>query len=292
MDLSIIIINYRTFNLTRDCIKSVHEKLEDENLNYEIIVVDNDSQDGSYEQLLNLEDNKTFVYKTEKNGGFGYGNNYGVNNSRGEFLLFLNSDTLVYNNVFKQMMDYIKKHNDFGALTCLMDDGNKIPLVVGHPFETKKTLFIQTFIKPLVPDFIKKTRAKYNHSLINDVTVCDWISGSCLLMKKDLFLSVGGWNETFFMYMEDEYLCKSISNRGYKIGIYPLLGIQHLVGKSGGSYFSIYQKYRSEILYFCQTYGYRSKLIGIMIYLQAFFSLKNHSIKRKITLIQELRKIE
>lgn len=151
--VSVIIVNYRTYNLTVAAINAVHRVLK--GYSYELIVIDNHSNDESYDRLLALTDANTHIYKTPKNGGFGYGNNYGVCRSSGKYLFFLNSDTILYDHVLIDMIEYMKSHTEIGVMSCLMENGDGAPLVISHRFETLKTLFLQTIIKPIVPQKYK-----------------------------------------------------------------------------------------------------------------------------------------
>ena len=288
--VSVIIVNYRTYNLTVAAINAVHRVLK--GYSYELIVIDNHSNDESYDRLLALTDANTHIYKTTKNGGFGYGNNYGVCRSSGKYLFFLNSDTILYDHVLIDMIEYMKSHTEIGVMSCLMENGDGAPLVISHRFETLKTLFLQTIIKPIVPQKIQDRRAKINHlSYSGRVTDCDWVSGAAMLMPRKVFDLVGGWNELFFMYMEDEELCFRIHKSGYKVVVYPRLGLRHLIGKSGGSSFVAYEKYKSSKLYFRMVKAGPIFLINFLIYLQAWGYMKKIGYRTKINVIKRLIKV-
>ncbi len=285
--VSVIIVNYKTYDLTNAAIKAVHRVLR--NYNYEIIVIDNCSKDYSYEKLLKLSDANTHIFETPKNGGFGYGNNYGVAQSQGEYLFFLNSDTILYENVLPEMLACIEQQKGIGVMSCLMEDGNGNPLIISHKFESLRTLLLQTLVKPLVPQKMQNVRAKINHqSFSGEISECDWVSGAAMLIPRTVFLKVGGWNEQFFMYMEDEELCYKIHESGYKITVYPKLGLKHLVGKSGGSVFVAYEKHKSAKLYFRKVKGYSNPLINLLIYIQAWRYLKRNNYKTKLDVIKKL----
>lgn len=288
--VSVIIVNYRTYNLTVAAVDAVHRVLK--GYSYEIIVIDNHSNDGCYDKLLSLKNANTHIYKTPKNGGFGYGNNFGVCRSTGKYLFFLNSDTILYNHVLINMIEYIESHKEIGVMSCLMENGDGVPLVISHRFETLKTLFLQTIIKPIVPQKIQDCRAKINHlSFAGKVTDCDWVSGAAILMPRKVFNQVGGWNELFFMYMEDEELCLRVHKSGYKVVVYPQLGLRHLIGKSGGSSFVAFEKYKSSKLYFRMVKGSPSCCTNFLIYLQAWRYMKRIDHKTKIDVIKRLIKV-
>ena len=292
MDVSIVIINYRTPDLTKACIHSIEEVLKTSSYSYEVILVDNFSNDGKFEELKKLENDRVHVYESPRNGGFGYGNNWGVARSCGEYVFFLNSDTILYPAVFEEMLGYMKSNAKVGAMTCYMEDGQKAPLVVTHSFENTKTLFLQTIVKPLTPKFLQRKRAAlYQAKRVDSVVSCDWISGAAMLMPRKVFDEVGGWNEMFFMYMEDEELCLRLHDAGYEVCLYPKIGLQHLIGQSGGSAFVAYEQYRSKILYYRSVNKKDKWLIKKLLFMQAKQYMKHLSKTEKKEVIKRLKEV-
>lgn len=292
LKLSIIIINYRTPELTMACVHSVHNALADWPESYEVIIVDNGSGDGSAKALTCLEDERTHLYISERNGGFGYGNNLGSSKARGEYLFFLNSDTLLLPDVLPEMVAYMQANqHSAGTMTCQMVDGEDHLLVTGHAFENAVTLVKQVLIKPLLPQWLYHlTRKQVALSSRSDVAEADWVSGAGLLIPRKLFYAIGGWNEQFFLYMEDEELCRCVKQHGYKNLVFPRIGIRHLVGKSGGSLTSISERYKSSVLYFSITKEKHSKLIRRLLLLSARRSIKQSAVNVDIhKTMKELR---
>lgn len=292
--VSVIIVNYRTKTLTEDCVRSVCRAMGGLTLRYEIIVVDNGSADGSYEFLCRLSSPNVKVIRSEKNGGFGYGNNLGVRHACGEYLFFLNSDTILYFDVISEMCGLMETMPEVGVMSCLMDDAEHIPLQVAHPYENLKTVFLQTVVKPLMPQRLYRRwrtgRAASNTG--RQISEGGWVSGAAMLIPRELFLEAGGWNEDFFMYMEDEELCHRIQRLGRKVVVYQKLGLQHLVGKSGGSAFSAYQRYKSKFLYFRLTCPKGRLLLRPLLYLQARQYMKNLSRDERRKVIEQLKEVE
>ena len=180
-----------------------------------------------------------------------------------------------------------------GAMTCEMVDGNDVPLVVGHPFENAKTLIRKVLISPLLPQWLYCLwRKRKTESIQNYVAEADWVSGAGMLVRKTLFQDVGGWNERFFMYMEDEELCAAIRQRGYKCCVYPRLGIKHLVGKSGGSHKVILERYKSGMLYFSSRKENHLWLIKRLLLLRAKRDAKRVKGIKMNELTKELREYE
>lgn len=290
MDLSIVIVNFKTPKLCENCIDSIRETMGGSNYTYEVILVDNHSDDGQFARLKKLDCDNVHVYETECNGGFGYGNNYGVQRSCGRLLFFLNSDTLLYPDVLPRMIRAMEQDNSIGAMSCLMVDGNNDSLVVGHAFENTKTLFMQTIIKPITPAFIQKRRGeRFSNQSGDALREVDWVSGAGLLISRVLFDAIGGWNEQFFMYMEDEELCYRVHQKGHKCVIFHEKGIQHLVGKSGGSAFSSYERYKSKIIYFRLTDSEHFGVNRILLFIQAKHYMRHLSKKERNNVIRRLK---
>ena len=251
MKLSIIIINYRTWKMTSECIESILSA----NLlcPFEIIVVDNGSEDGSYEKLLEYSRGNPAVKVIDagENGGFSKGNNVGSRVAMGEYLFFFNSDTLLKPSVLDEMIAYMDCCPECGALTCLSVNAAGEFLNNGHSFPTVATMVKELFVRPIVPNFLKayarKRRSVGARGLTSEY---DWISGSGFLISSELFSGIGGWDEDYFMYMEDVSLCQEVRRAGKKCEIYNKVGFVHYLGDGSGSPRVIFEASRSEIIYY------------------------------------------
>ena len=292
MDISIIIVNYRTADLCVNCVSSIKRVFESQDTTYEVILIDNASEDGSFEKLKYLEGDNIHVYATPYNGGFGYGNNRGVEFSSGEYLFFLNSDTVLYPDTIVDMWHYAKNNPEVGAIGCLMHDGGNNPLVTAHAFENTKTLFVQTIIKPLLPSIIKGKRANRFISNLVGIRDCDWISGAGLLLPKNVFNNIGGWNEKYFLYMEDEELCYRIHNAGYRVVLLPQFGLKHFVSMSGGSPFSAYERYKSKLMYFHDVNKKNYSFNRCILFIQARQYMRGMSHNERNKVMSKLRRIK
>lgn len=233
MDVSVIIINYNTLELTKNTINSVIEKTK--GLEYEIILVDNASTDGSIDFFEKEYKNKIVFIKNNENLGFGKANNKGVEIAKGKYVFLLNSDTLLINNAIKILFDFMEKNNNCGACGGNLYSENLKP---DHstrfelPYMTLKTeidLYLN-FPKMLFLKLLKK-RNDFNYS--NFPKKVGYIVGADLMLKKDVFLSVGGFDSDFFMYHEEVELLYRIVKKDYSIFSIPEAKIIHLGGKSG-----------------------------------------------------------
>lgn len=227
MDVSVIIVNYNTRDLTLNCIKSIKEQTF--GLNYEIIVVDNASVDNS---ILTIE--KEFpdvcVISSTQNLGFGRANNLGTSKSTGKYLFYLNSDTLLVNNAIKIFFDFAESSNErIGAIGCILKDlaGNNI-----HSFgpfinfkNEAKILFTKYF------RFLKDKEITSPQSLSEPKEV-DYITGADLFVPRYVFDTIGGFDPIFFMYCEETDWEQRMAYNGYKRIVIPGPKIIHLEGGS------------------------------------------------------------
>lgn len=185
-ELSIIIVNYNTRALTFNCIHSVKEKTHD--LIYEIIVVDNASQDDSVEFLRNAFPDIT-VFASSENLGFGRANNIGADLARSSVLLLLNSDTILIDNSIKILYDYLIRHPETGVCggILLNADGS-----VGYSASYQLSLWQD--IRSFLP-FLKKPSDKISLTKVSDV---GYVIGADMMIKKEVFEKAGKFDPEFF----------------------------------------------------------------------------------------------
>jgi GT2 family glycosyltransferase len=228
MQLSIIIINYNTFGLTSSCIASVKEKLID--VEYEIILVDNASVECDA-SLFKEKFPFVSLIKSPVNTGFAGGNNIGVAAAKGEYILLLNSDTVLINNAPKICLDYIRAHKEVGMVSCqlLYPDG-KIQYNCRR-FRTIGWELLEIF--PLYKFLPKEKREAlmlhhyFDHQSFAD---CDWVWGAFMLFPKNIIekLPAKKLSTDFFMYCEDVLWCWEFKQLGYKIHFLPAAKTMHV----------------------------------------------------------------
>ena len=199
MDVSVIMVNYNTLKMTKDCIDSVIEKTKD--VEYEIILVDNASTDGSKEFFKNYRD-ITYIYN-EKNLGFGTANNVGIKIARGNFIFCLNSDTLLLNNAIKQFVEFESmNHNNVVLGGWLLNSNMEISHSYGNFItfrqELRTALRVFTDRIPLL-NKISFDKEKYSYTPLK----VDYITGADLFVPKNIINKVGMFDERFFMYCEE-----------------------------------------------------------------------------------------
>lgn len=227
MDVSVIIVNYNTLELTRACIDSLFQKTE--GVSFEVILVDNASTDGSRE-LFSQDPRITYIYN-DTNLGFGKANNVGLLTARGRNVLFLNSDTLLRNDAVTILCNYLDAHQDVGAVGGNLFDGAGHPV---HSFHRYRPSVYGELNEALLglPNRIRfGENAEFNHT--GSPLEVKHITGADLMIPRTVLDQVGGgFNPGFFMYHEDTEFCWRIDKSGYKIVSVPQAEITHLVGSS------------------------------------------------------------
>lgn len=280
MDLSIIIVNFNTKDLTNQTIDSIIKNTE--GISYEIVVVDNSinkSEQCTYESSL------VKVIPDVENHGFGHACNIGADNSKGEILLFLNSDTLVHDSSLSKCVDYIKGNEKVGALggRVLLKDGT-LDHGCKRGFPTPEAAFYYyAGLDKRYP--ASKKFGVYRQTFLNEFEIneVDSVSGAFLMVRRRLFNEAGRFDEAFFMYGEDLDLCYRIKEKGYKIIYYPEAIITHLKGQSGlhkSSKFVIYHFYNAMIIFYNKHYKDK---YNIILTLLIYFAVK---IKYWMTLLK------
>lgn len=261
-ELSIVIVNYNNYSLTIDSVKSIIENTV--NVNYEIIIMDNCSTNDSYEILKEKFKNysEVIIKRNRLNSGFGDGNNKAVEFTKSDILLFLNPDVLVFDNSIQMLLYEMNCNEEIGVLGAkLLNIDKSLQYSCRRILNRKEFLIART---PLKKIFFKKYVCKINNKyLMKDIShdnkiEADWLMGSCLMMRKDLFNKVGGFSSEFFMYFEDVDICYKIKKIGKKILYLPSARMIHAHEQASvkrinkmtfihlSSMFKFYKKYNSK----------------------------------------------
>ena len=254
IDLSVIIPSYNTKSVILDCLNSIIEYTK--GITYEVIVIDNGSKDGSVEELEKYaEKHKQIVFiNAKENLGFGKANNLGVKKSKGEYLLFLNSDTLLTDNALERSVEAMRKDKNLGIFSCrLLNSDRSIQPSGGH-FPTLFNLIAwQLFIDdlPIVGSLIPSFHPK--QSAYDKDQKIDWITGAFMMIPKKIFDQAGGFDENIFMYTEEMELAFRIHRLGFDTYYAKQPSIIHLGGASGGSYLALTSEIKNMI-YFWQKH--------------------------------------
>lgn len=264
--LSIITISYNTRDILRACLTSIIKFTHD--LDYEIIVVSTGSSDGSLEMIKDFSRQNPRVKLVDAKGniGFGRGNNLGVEHASGEYLLFLNSDTLIFDNALKEAVDILSRHPEAGAYSCRLLNADRSFQPSGGHFPSFGNVFAwQLFIDdlPLIGDLIPSFHPKKSQYDRNKKM--DWVTGAFMMIKKSLFNQVGGFDKNIFMYTEEMELCYRLAQAGHATFYTNTPAIIHLGGASGGSYLALTEEIKN-MLYFWHKHRPRWQLPLVKIF--------------------------
>lgn len=279
MKLSVIIVNYNVKYFLEQCLYSVIKAIKD--IEGEIIVVDNNSVDGSC-GMMHEKFSDIHLIENKKNTGFSYANNQAIRISKGEYVLLLNPDTVVEEDTFKKVVDFMDKTPDAGGLGVKMIDGNGDFLPESkRGLPTPLVAFFKIFgLSRLFPK--SKIFAKYHLGYLdkNEIHSIDVLAGAFMLLRKSALDKVGILDEDYFMYGEDIDLSYRIIKGGYKNYYFPETTIIHYKGESTkkGSINYVRVFYNAMIIFARKHFSKQnantfSFLINLAIYFRAFLSL-------------------
>jgi len=227
IDLSIIIVNYKCWDALAECIESFNKYKP--RISYEIIVVDNDSQDGKFKNFQQQFSSINFIVN-RGNYGFSSGCNLGAANAQGEFLLFLNPDvTLTNSPAIDEMFNFAKANPNVGITSCrtLYPNGKRErEISFTSPWLTigwLRALYKLVLSRKIAKEFPEHKNIWYP----------EWVAGSVVLIQKDFFKKIGKWSEDkFWMYSEDPDICLKVSNNGGEIALLRNVELKHTHGGS------------------------------------------------------------
>lgn len=284
LDLSIIIVNYNTCQVTLNALKSVYaSKLS---YSYEVILIDNHSTDTS---VTTIKDAYPHIplFDNQANVGFAKANNQGMKIARGRYVLLLNSDTLLESDTLQTMIQFMDEHPKAGASGCklVLTDGT-LDKACKRGFPTPSAAFYYiTRLSKLFPNNPKFNQYQLGHLDDNEHHLVDSLVGAFMLVRRETIDQVGLLDENFFMYGEDVDWCYRIKEAGWEIHYYPKTKITHLKGASSRRkpMKIIYEFYRA--MYLFHHKHYRKRYIWIVnaaIYTGITFSFLGAVLKNKL----------
>ncbi len=253
--LSIIIVNYKVKEKLLKCVKSIYDSKS--KTQFEIIVVNNSDEEGINDSLRKYFP-KTIYVKSEKNLGYGGGNNLGATYAKGEYLYILNPDTLVFKDTIDELINFIIKDKTVGIAAPMLIDENNNPFTLQGTSELTplKGIICLSFLEKMFPKnpISKRYWLKdWNHEKLKEVDVCP---GTAFMLSKQLFNKIGGFDEKFFLYFEEDDISKRVRELGLKIYILTKSKIFHEVGASTKQLANSSKIFaRSRFLYFRKHYG-------------------------------------
>lgn len=262
IDVSIVVINFNTADITVDCLSDIVKNTK--NINYEIILIDNSSKASDIEKLSKFAAKYNFIkfIKNRENLGFSEGNNQGISQALGRYVLLLNSDTRLSTNVIGEMIKWMDKHPKAAISSCqlLNKDGSIQGTGGAFPRLDKLALWmlmlddipgIDLLIKPFHP---AHKQSFYKGAFPKNSIQTDWVTGAYLLIRTDIAKQVSGFDKDYFMYTEEVDLCFRVKKLGWQIWILPSFEIIHLGGASSSSEFPLISEFKNLRLFYQKHY--------------------------------------
>lgn len=244
MKLSVIIVNYNHKYFPRLAVEALEKSKT--NFPFEVIVVDNHSSDDESMTFLKKahEDRRITLICSNRNVGFGRGNNLGAAVARGEYVFFHNPDVTVNENSLQKMVDFLAGHQEIGMIgPKLVYSSGKVQescrrymkffdLILNRTFLGKLPILQKRVHRYLMEDF--------DHAKIQDV---DLITGAAIMMPRSVFEKIGGFDKRYFLFMEDFDLCRMTKSAGYRVVYYPDAEVNHYHKRlSQGSFLKLMRK--------------------------------------------------
>lgn len=248
MILSICILSYNTKDLTLQCLSSLFKQYEEQinRKDIEIVVVDNASIDDSAEQIKKKFP-KVVLFENKENAGFSKGQNIAASISKGTYLFFLNSDTQVQDDHFLKAVSYLESNKNVGVLGAKLFNPDGSEQLSAGKFYTLFNCLIM---------LVGGERFGFLRSSPKEIYKVDWVMGAALMIKKKLFDDIGGFDEHFFMYIEDMEICFRIKKKGYLVIFYPDLKIIHQEHGSSSKSFAVFSIYKGMLYFYTKHKNY------------------------------------
>lgn len=225
MDLSIVILNYKTCGLLKECLKGI--KMVQPKINYEIIVVDNGSGDGTPAMMAEYFPDIQFV-EAGQNLGYAKGNNLGIKRAKGRYVMIMNPDIVIFENVLEELVEFMDSHPDVGIVgPKLLNPDKTLQYSCYHfpsfwtPLYRRTPLGKLPWTKEAVNRFLMKD---WDHSEVCEV---DWLLGGCLLIRVKALVQAGLLDERYFAYFDDVDLCRTMWKLGWKVVYNPKVSVVH-----------------------------------------------------------------
>ncbi|WP_131536256.1 glycosyltransferase family 2 protein [Pedobacter nototheniae] len=281
VDVSVILVNYNTKDLLRQCLNSLYDKCQ--SLIIEIIVSDNDSSDDSNE-MLEKEFKDVIIVKNNANLGFGKANNKAINIANGKYLFLLNTDTYLINDAIKILFEFMERDENSEVACCggdLFKPNGERQASYGN-FPTIFDAISQLGFYKLYKQYYNKhlTGGALNYD--QNIKVVDYICGADMFLRRSIMDKIGYFDEDFFLYFEETEMSYRICTNGYKSVLVPSAKIVHLEGggqiDSNVNFFKIKEFSKSRRLYFMKSRGYL--ISGLIKFIFVFQSLLLFTVKR------------
>lgn len=266
LDMTIVIVSFNTREILLRCLGTIKKHTQE--VSYEVIVVDNASEDGTVDAIVELFPDVQVIANKE-NRGFSAANNQGIEASRGRKIALLNPDTLLTENSFKKIVDFMERHPDYSILGAGIVDENNQPCPIRLWEDRPQDAALKILGKYDPSNELKRM----GPMLAREAKV---ISGCCFVMTRDLIECIGLMDENYFLYNEEDDLCRRARKKGKKICFYPETSVQHLLGQSTHQDRHrkkvIIETYQSNLYFYSKYYSLGWNLVLRFLYKMTFLA--------------------
>ena len=222
VELSVIVVTYNTREMTLECLRVLIDATQ--GMHSEVLLVDNASSDGTAGAIR-----ETFpqvrIIVNERNAGFGAANNQAMKEARGDFLLLLNSDAFPKGDAIAVLMEFLRKNPCAGLVGPRVLNADGTLQVSCYPFPSPGFAWLENL-------WLSRGYSRWAHDSVRQV---DFVIGACMLLRRQVYEEVGGFDERFFMYAEEADWQRRMQNIGWKTVFVPSACVTHLGGASGAN---------------------------------------------------------
>lgn len=234
MKLSVVIICWNDWKVIENALRSIFACTHQ--IDFEVIVSDNGSTDGSVEKIKQ-QFPAVRVVENRANLGFARGNNSGIREASGEYVLILNPDTIMHEGSLDRWIEFAERHPEAGAFGCLVQNPDGTYQESARRFQTPTRLLVAAlYLRPLeylAPDVFSDQYLRWKGDSEREI---DWQSGCCVMFRAEVLKKLNGFDEQFFYQFEEVDLCRRVWDAGYPIRFTPTASITHLGGQSVGRF--------------------------------------------------------
>jgi hypothetical protein len=262
----IVIVNYRTAELTIDCLRALSTQVPDLGGGH-VVVVDNDSGDGSVEKLSAAIEREgwsgwTHVMPLDRNGGFAFGNNAGIRAALAspdhvDYVMLLNPDTVARKGAIKALVGFMDDHPRAGISGSLLENADGRMEYSAHRFHTPLSELDDSARLSLLSRLLR--RYAVSHRPRTMAHQCDWVSGASLIVRREVIEQVGLLDDGYFLYFEEADFCWRAKKAGWEVWYVPQSRVMHLEGAATGIRTAVKRRasywYDSRRRFFVKHYG-------------------------------------
>ncbi|OXA97290.1 glycosyltransferase family 2 protein [Flavobacterium hercynium] len=268
MDISIIIVNYRGWKALDECLESINI-IVSKTFSFEVIIVDNFSNDGQFSVFKQKYSKFTFI-ENSGNNGFSNGCNFGASFATGNHFLFLNPDTKLTFEALETLLQEAVSHPEIGILSCLQINENNVFYKQNNLFPALGRFF---GITRSLSRKLNKAKLDKRFNNTNDLFYPDWVTGAVIFISRKWFDKIKGWNEDYWLYFEDVDLCKKVFDNDGKVAVTRKATIFHQHG--GASRLNVNTKAltKTEVIISKHVYISNQFSTGIQFYLHSLLIL-------------------